>query len=356
MQYAVNQQAVNQAAAPVQESRWSNAAAWARKVGKSLVTWQWTRRLLYWIVLSAGTASELFFLIAAIWVSVNANVHQFMLTFLTEQQTIHFTYLATTGFVALPECIVFLSMITTINHIKMWKIGGASSVLWSILYGVPTLVFLTLSLVTIGCSVASVTFTMPTFFVVVRALAAFMFAFTAFMYHFLGAPQEKERLAEKDGIIASLRAEMNASLQAFTSEKKTMLANIAQEKNGLLEKIAMQNDEIASLKNLLAQTQKGFTELHNAMNKSEDAALQAFGEACISWLKTGDKSATVDEISRYTGLSTRRINNAIKAGKLQTSTRNKELILKASLISWLKNLSPDRETDTDIPALRLVNQ
>ena len=32
----------------------------------SLVTWSWTKRLLYWIVKSAGTASELFFLLAAI--------------------------------------------------------------------------------------------------------------------------------------------------------------------------------------------------------------------------------------------------------------------------------------------------
>ncbi|MGH2478252.1 MAG: hypothetical protein ACRDHW_01140, partial [Ktedonobacteraceae bacterium] len=186
----------------------------AGAVFESLITWAWTKRLLYWIVMSAGTASELVFLISAIWVSVNANVHPFVLTYLTEKQTEYFTYLATTGFVALPECIVGLAMITTIGHIKMWRVGGSSSVLWSILFGVPTLIFLVLSLVTIGCSVANVTFVMPVFFVVVRALAAFIFAFSAFMYEFLGKPQERERLLEKDGMIAGLQAEMKGSLES----------------------------------------------------------------------------------------------------------------------------------------------
>lgn len=349
MQYAVNQQTVNQAAAPVQESRWSKAVACARKVGESLITWSWTKRLLYWIVMSAGTASELFFLLAAIWVSVNANVHQFMLTFLTEPQTIHFTYLATTGFVALPECIVFLSMVTTINHIKMWKTGGVSSVVWSILYGVPTLIFLTLSLVTIGCSVANVTFTMPTFFVVVRALAAFIFAVTAFMYHFLGVPGEWERLAEKDGKIAELHQEINRLndvLQSETARLTNLLQTETARFTALIEK---QNTD-------LQRTKRQQEELQNALTKSEDDALQAYTPECVAWLKSGIKSADVEAITSHTGLSTAKVNNAIKRGDLRVAPNNKGLILLSSLVPWLQNIAlPERKTDVNIPALRLVN-
>jgi hypothetical protein len=364
---------------PTQQG-WNKFTSFSGKVFINLITWAWTKTLLYWIVMSAGTASELFFLLAAIWVSVNANVHPFVLTYMSEKQAIYFTYLATTGFVALPECIVGLAMVTTIGHIKMWKVGRASSVLWSVLFGIPTIIFLVLSLVTIGCSVANVTFTMPTFAVVIRALAAFSFAFTAFIYHFLGKPQEQDRLAEKDSLLATLRADMVAALAALASEKDGLLATLraekdkiiaaltseiasirslaAQEKETLLAKIDVQNDEIESLKSLLSETQRGFTELHRAVNMSDDAALEAYGSDLLTWVKSGVKSANVGTITHYTGLSTAKINNALKRGDLRKAPNSREdnpLILISSLVSWLKNLPlPERKTD-EMAALHLVN-
>lgn len=357
MQYTANQQTVNQAGAPIQhrESKWNKTKQAVTALALNLYAWQWTKAFVYWLILSAGTASDLVFLMASFWMSVNANVHGLILHYMSEDTATYITYLATTAYVALPIFIVALAVVQTVNHVKMWRTGGFWSKVWAIIFGIPALTFFIMDFVTISCSVANVNFTMPTFFVILRADSAFIFAFGSLIFFFLGKPQEKERLAEKDSLIDGLRVEIAGITSAFSQEKHSLLATFSQEKHSLLTKIDMQKDEIESLKSMLTETQKGFTELHKAMNKSEDTALQPFGEDCIHWLKTGDKSATVDEIIRYTGLSKRRINRAITDGKLQTSTRNKELYLKTSISSWLKTVSPERETDVDIPALHIVN-
>lgn len=352
-----------------------------KSIGNYLVTWEWTKALVYWLILSAGTASDLIFLMASFWMSVNANVHGLILKYMSEDMATYITYLATTAYVALPIFIVGLAVVQTVGHIKMWKLGGFWPKIWAVTFGIPAVIFLLMDFVTISCSVLNVTFTMPGIFVVLRADSAFIFAFGSLLYFFLGKPQERERLAEKESLLAGLRFEMDAKLATLTAEKDTLLADLrmekeriaasliaekatilrdsTQEKESLLAKIDVQRDEIESLKNLLTETQKGFTELHRAVNKSEDAALEAYGETCISWLKSGVKSADVETITRFTGLGTAKIKNAFRRGELKKAPNSKEdnpLILLSSLVPWLKNLMvSDRKTDPDIPALRLIN-
>lgn len=359
MHYAVNQQAINQAAAPVQdkESWWSNTKKKIASLAHNLYAWEWTKALVYWLIFSAGTASDLVFLMASFWMSVNANVHGLILHYMSEDTATYITYLATTAYVALPIFIVALAVVQTVNHIKMWRTGGFWSKIWAIIFGIPALTFFVMDFVTISCSVANVNFTMPMFFVIMRADSAFIFAFGSLIFFFLGKPQERERLEEKDGLINGLRAEIAGITAAFSREKNSLQASFSQEKDSLLAKIDVQKDEIESLKDLLTKTQKGFSELHQAMNKSEDAALEPFGEECINWLKSGVKSANVETITRYTGLSTAKINNALKRGELRKAPNSKDdvLILISSLIPWLKGLVSERKTDVNIPALRLVN-
>jgi hypothetical protein len=95
------------------------------------------------------------------------------------------------------------------------------------------------------------------------------------------------------------------------------------------------------------------------MAKSDDIALQAYSEECLNWLKGAGKSVSLDEITRFTGITKRKIGVAIDRGTLQTASRNKELILTSTLVPWLRSLqkvtiSPDGRTD-EFPALRLVN-
>lgn len=371
MQVAVNQP-------KTKTHQGERVGAFFKAVAHNLFTWEWTKALVYWLILSAGTASDLVFLFASLWVSINANVHGFVLTLMSESTAKYLTYLASTAYVALPIFIVGLAVVQTVGHIKMWKIGGFWSRLWAILFGIPAVVFLVMDFITISCSVVNVTFEMPRFFVVLRADSAFVFAFGSLIFFFLGKPQERERLAkkeeeiealqaemvaslatlasEKDHFIAALRAEKDTLLDTLTREKASILASSAQEKESLLSTIDAKNDEIESLKSLLSETQKGFTELHRAVKRSDDDALQAYGEACISWLNSGVKSADVTTITRYTGLTTAKVNNALKRGDLKVTPNNKDLILVSSLVSWLKSLIvSERKTDVDLLALHAVS-
>lgn len=323
----------------------------ARGTGRSIITWEWTKRLLYWLIISAGTMSELVFLVASLWVSINANVHAFVLLFIPEEMTVHITELATTAYVALPECIVGLAVVVTISHTRLWLSNKRDyrPFIWAVLYGLPTVIFLILSLITLGNAVASVTFTMPTQLVVVRALAAFMFAFTSLIYTQLGIPQEKDRLAKKDALIEDLRAEKEKEIANLTQEKDAKLADLVRQTSA---KIADQEKEIRRLTDLnnrqndiLEQQKRQQSELLNALDKSTRGALQAYSQECQDWLISGIKTASLDEITRFTGHSKRKLNNAIAAGKIQVSPRNKSLILVSSLTEWLEQNPPNTEPD-----------
>lgn len=298
----------------------------ARSLGHSLITWQWTKRLLHWIILSAGTMSECVFLIASLWVSVNASVHGFVLMFLSEDATKFLTELATTAYVILPECIVGLAVVVTLSHLRTWlyKKRDYRPAIWTVLYGGPTLVFMLLSLATLGCSVANATFEMPGWAVVTRALAGYMFAFTSLLYTQLGTPQERERLTQKDGIIADLQNETRRL-----------------------------NDVIEHQKAELQKAKQQYEDRLNAANKSSDVALGAYSAECLDWLKSGVKTVSVDDINRLTGHSKRKITHALASGHLQVSPRNKELILTSSLLEWLKKNPP--RADHSSSALHLVN-
>lgn len=359
------------AIAPAKQKRdFSKVTASLGAIAHNLYTWQWTKGLVYWLILSAGTASDLVFLFASLWMSVNANVHDFVLTLMSEDTATYLTYLATTAYVALPIFIVGIAVVQTIGHIKMWKTGGFWSRVWAITFGIPAVTFFIMDFVTISCSVANIGFTMPMFFVIMRADSAFIFAFGSLIFFFLGKPQERERLAKKDETILLLQAEKERELTdlgaekdriiaRLQAEKLTFLGETAREKESLLAKIDVQRDEIESLKSMLAETQRGFTELHNAVKKSDDDTLQAYGDACINWLNSGVKSANIETITRYTGLTTAKVNNAFKRGELRKAPNSKDdnpLILTSSLIPWLKSLAvSDRKTDVNIPVLQLVN-
>jgi len=318
-----------------------SAAIGLKGVGDSILHWKWTKALLYWLIISAGTMSELAFLVASLWMSVSASVHPLVLSVIgywtggndqaSEQIAIHISEMATTTYVALPECILALAFITTLGHLRTWLLydkRDLAALIWTVLYGAPTLVFLILSMITLGCSVVSVTFTLPGPLLVIRALAGFIYAFASLLYWRLGGEQEVDRLRKKDELINGLIA-ANKELTDQLEEEKA---------------------EVARLNQLLTESKNAQKRLIEEVNKSADTALEAYGEHCLNWLRSGIKTATADEINQFTGHSKRKIGNAITSGNLQVSPRNKELILISSLIEWLKNnpapaFNADRQTE-----------
>jgi hypothetical protein len=218
--------------------------------------------------------------------------------------------------VIVPEFILPLALVTTYNHIRVW-LGNKrerSSLSWSVLYGLPTIIFLVLSVTVISNSMLSVFYELPGWMVMARGLAGYMYGIVAILYWQIGLPQEADRLREKDHSLSQL-AEQN---RALTEEIDALKADIESRKQAYAESKAQQK------------------RLAEELQKSDEMALQAYSQECLDWLKSGVKTALVEEICRFTGFSKRKITNA----NLARSPRNPDLVMISSLVSWMKNTPP----------------
>jgi hypothetical protein len=131
-----------------------------KALGASLLYFTWVKGSLYWLILSSGIVAEGAFLLASLWMSLNSSIHNFIRLFLPEDTTIHISEIATAAYVGLPECILFLASVIVINHVRVFWYDRKNKIalVWAVFYGLPTLVFLILSLFTLGESVLSVQF------------------------------------------------------------------------------------------------------------------------------------------------------------------------------------------------------
>lgn len=327
-----------------------NVLNWLWGKTKNALTWHWTKSLLTWLIISAGTMSECVFVGASLWICINASVHSFVLLFMPDATSRMLTSLADTAYVALPELILPLAIVTTISHLRVW-LGQRKNIpvlIWLCMFGVPTLVFLSISVTTLAFSLASVGFELPMPLIIVRGISGYWYAIASILYIKLGMPQERDRLNQKDVLIETLRRENTVNLEKLREEKAAM-------QQSLTAQLEKQNGEIANLKALLEQYKNTERELINSVHKSSDDALQAYSEECIEWLKSGVKTVLVEDINRYTGISKRKIENAINKGLLQQSPRNKELILVSSLVNWLRTMQPITSKTGEMPMLHIVN-
>ena len=299
----------------------------------NLLHWTWTKSLLYWLIFSAGVASELTFLVASLWMSLNASVHTWMLMVLTEKQTVFISGCASAAYVALPECILFLSIITTINRANTWvynKEHGIKdwwAVAWTFLYGIPMIVFASLSIYTLCNSFGAIDFQLPVWMIGIRAVTAFLYAVVAYVYADKGREQEKRRLQKKDSEIANL-------IQAYQ------------------EVIATKDEEIVKMKADHAITKQQLREnkiarlqLESVAIKSDEAVLKSYPDAFSAWLKDGNKTIKLPDITRLTGHHSNRISAAIRNGDLKLHSRGQNLVITSSLLTWLKTAPMPKEKD-----------
>jgi hypothetical protein len=328
-----------------------------------IVTWQWVKHLLSWLILSAGTISECAFILASLWVCINASVHSFVLLFMSEQATQSLTSLAATAYVGLPELILPLAIVTTLAHWRTWTYNRSdyAPALWCALFGLPTLVFLAISGTTLAFSLANHGFLLPSPLVVVRGIAGYWYALASLLYVQVGKKQETDRLKEKDRLYLQLKNEKDFELAQLRTESEATLAEVRENMQRKITELQKEKErisaELANQKELLREALTRNSALQNVLDKSAEGALAAYPEEVIRWLKSDEKSFFIDEVARITGHSKRRLLAAIDHGKLQVTSRAKDRILKSSLIGWLKNNPPKQEADTDgQPALHLVNE
>jgi hypothetical protein len=319
---------------------------WARPPLRYLLSWLWVKQFLYWAIISAGTISECAFLIASIWMSINSSVHPFVLTMMSEKQSIQLSYIATTIYTALPELILSLALVTAINHCRNIRRGKTYwyTWVWAILFGLPTIVFLFISIMTVACSVLKVNYIMPDWGIVSRALAGFSFAIVYLLYERIGKPCFASERKALEQTIADLRVEIEQTTSRFENALQTTNTNFKtamQSKQSEFEYrfntvVKQSKDRIENLTLLLETQTQQANRLAEHASSLELRGIEDYPKVMIEWLEKGVKTVSIGEIESVTGHSRQRINGAIKSGRLQKDNRNKDRIRVSSVIEWLK--------------------
>jgi uncharacterized coiled-coil protein SlyX len=160
-------------------------------------------------------------------------------------------------------------------------------------------------------------------------------------------------LAEQKALLSAAKNQINQLNEAMRS-LQLKEANLRNERDNYRQQVEHKTSlldgktgEIERQKSLLDEYERQNAKLQREVKKADGDALEAYSEECRNWLRSGIKTATVEDIAQSTGHSKRKIMNA----KLPVSTRNKELIVVASLIPWLQNNPPlarttgERNTD-----------
>ncbi len=163
------------------------AQATMKQAASYVFTFQWVKGLLSWALTSAGTIAEAAFVLAPLWILINASVHPFVRLFLPEAITKDVSYFADTLLVAIPELIALSAIITVIHHLAMWIYQGKRpeariTALWFFTFGIPTMVFIMITLLTLWYSLANVAFPLPVWTVQVRGIAAYWYGIASLLY------------------------------------------------------------------------------------------------------------------------------------------------------------------------------
>lgn len=298
----------------------------AKSKVQSFLTWQWVKKFLYWLVVSAGTVSECVFLVASIWVSVNATVHPLMLKLMSQDTTVTFSQLAVSAFTSLPEIILGLAVVTTYGHIKFYCIHRKnSSLTWAILFGIPTVVFAGLTIWTLAASALQIGYTMPSFLVAIRVLAGYAYGFLSMLFVLIAEPDNADYISGLKG-----------DIEALKSEIETLKTDFAQELNQVRHqaKVTLEEKqiEVEQFQNLLKSQNEQVLKLAEKASSLELRDLENYPKVIDELVSVGAKTVLYDDIARLTGHSKQRIAKA----KLQRHSRNKSLVMVSSLVEWLK--------------------
>jgi hypothetical protein len=289
----------------------------------------WFVNIVRQIIVTGGNIAESAFLLATLWVIINAVGHSLLLWFMPIHAIELFNFLSAIAFSALPELIIIPVIITCFSHWSTaYKYKSRISTVWGVLYSIPAAFFLVMTVFTITTFVS----TGGTHFVpadgiqlVIRCLSGWLYAVVNMLFQKLGEPHYASKLTERDTEIERLKAEMSKLKTDYSTEKQNLLAS--------------HSHEIENLTLLLKTQSEQVNRLAEKATSLELRGLEYYPNVTTEWLNQGIKTVTVDEIVRITGHSRRRIN----AAKLETDRRNSKLIRVSSIIEWLK-IAPLPET------------
>jgi hypothetical protein len=317
---------------------------------------RWFVRIVRQIVISAGTVAASALIVATFYVTINVVAHQLLTWIFPSTLTVVsgkavvvdskviliLNQVALIIFACIPELIIVEAVSESVGHWGMFKTTKNKwALVWAILHTVPTVIFLIMTIVTIlsfvNVEASGNTYKVEGWNLSVRVLFGWIYSVAGMLFESVGRRGYAETVAD-----------LRTQNEALVNQHQTQ----TQELQTKVERI---NEDLAKANQLLHEHKSANEQLIEEMQKTDDATLQAYGNDCLHWLKSGSKTVSLDEITRFTGHSKRKIGGAIKSGDLQVSSRNKELVTVSSLLQWLKNIpAPTGKTET--PTLHLVNE
>lgn len=308
----------------------------------AFLSWHWFVRFVRWLIVSAGTVAESAFLLATLYVTICVVAHPLLTWILPTKTILVLNQVSVIVFACIPELIVLGAMRTTLDH---WKTAirtkGSWSLVWAIAYTIPTLVFLSMTIITILSFVSLQEINVNSYQVSgwnlsVRVLFGWIYGVIGMLFDTVG----KQGYAE--------------TITDIRQEKDTIIAELHREIHVLSEMNKQKSLELSEQKQFLLETKNRNTQLIQAINRSTDTALEAYGQECINWVSSA-KSASVDDICKYSGHSKQRVLWAIKRGDIRKSPGRGTTFTMASIEEWLKNVPPspakaESNTDPILPA------
>jgi hypothetical protein len=308
-----------------------------------LISGIWFVNITRQIIVTGGNIAESAFLLATLWVITNSVAHPLLTWFLSIHIIELLNYLAAIAFSALPELILIPVIIVCFTH---WYTGlkhqNKASIVWAILYSIPTLFFFVMTIIAITTFVS----TGGTHFtpidgtqLVIRCLSGWIYAVINMLFDKLGSPHYgsiidslKQEIESEREQTSQTVLELNEQIEKQKARYTTEIEELKARFEDVIERLNTEND---SFKTLLTSQQNKLIHLEERASSLVLEPLERnYPLAKTEWIDKSVKSVSLDEIVRITGVSKRKIQNAT----LRKTGRNGELYLVSSVIEWLKTI------------------
>jgi len=297
---------------------------------RAFISGMWIVDIMRQVIVTGGNIAESCFLLATLWVIINAVAHTLLTWFIPVRIIELINYLAVIAFSALPELIIIPVVIICFSHwVTSYKQKSKVSFTWGVLYTIPASFFLVMTILAITTFVSTGgTHLVPASGIqlVIRCLAGWLYAVVNMLFQRLGEPHYASKFEALETVIDSQRDEMENLQRNFETTLNEMRDNFKMI-------IESKQTEIDRFQNLLTSQSEQVKRLAEKASSLELRGLENYPKVISEWIERGVKTVSIEDILSVTGQSKRRINNA----KLQRHSRNKDLIMVSSVIDWLKN-------------------
>ncbi len=310
---------------------------WLTEKIKQLIDGRPLNAIAQQLLRTGGNVSESAFIVATLWVICNAVAHTVISWWLSASTITLFNSFAAIAFTILPELI---AVSTTSKAIDLWRVTYQQkdniAKLWAIFYTVLAGIFVVMTIVTISTFAStdgSQFIPLNGWQLCIRALAGWSYAFINMLYKDFGKAHIATVMSKLNQSIDDLKGQIDRVQNDFALKLQAKETEIEQLHTDFNQKLDRKQSEVDQFQSMV-KTQ--FDQLQQAREKASQERLQdlsSYPLVISELLETGAKTVLYDDIARLTGHSKQRLSKA----KLQRHSRNKDLVMVASLVEWLRN-------------------